>query len=231
MIDYNCLIGHWPFRKIRKQSLEELKLLYEKYEIEYGYISSLDSIFYHDPFEGDKELAEKLKKTENKMVISLNLSLPYIERDIKKANESFEYEGIRIYPSIHGFDLSGNSFDEFLHMVKENRKKLFISYRMGDIRLDHIIRQSLPDTKEIEEILKNRYENEIYVLNLKSFEVLEMKTSFTGGDKVYFDTSDVKHETFAIERFKNEGLKGKYVFGSFYPLYTFESTYMIYSRT
>jgi len=231
MIDYNCLIGNWPFRKVRDNSFKKLQVIHTKYEIEYGYVANTDSIFYNDPYEGDILLAKKLKNSNHKMVISMNLNLPYLYRDIKKSNETFDYEGIRIYPSIHKYDLKGSKFNEFLHMVKENNKKLFISYRMGDIRLDHIIEQQLPDIVDIKEIMTNKYDNEIYLLNLKSAEVLDLKENFIKSKNVFFDTSDVKHETFAMEKFNSEKLNKKYVFGSFFPLYTFESSYFIYTRT
>lgn len=229
MIDYNCMIGNWPFRKIRNKTLDELKRMHDKYKIESGYISSIDSVFYNDPYEGDLELFNKIKNTKYKMTLSMNLNLPYLYRDIKKANETFDYEGIRIYPSIHKYPIQGNKFNEFLHMVKENNKKLFISYRMGDIRLDHIIKQNLNSLEDIKRVFDNNYNNEIYFLNLKSYEILELKQYFINDSKIYFDISDMKHESFPLEKLDNENLNDKYVYGSFFPFYPFESTYLMYN--
>ena len=68
IIDINCLLGNWPFRKIRKNKFEDLKAVHKRNEIDYGYVSSLNSIFYNDPFEGDLELHEIIKDTSYKHI-------------------------------------------------------------------------------------------------------------------------------------------------------------------
>ncbi|MCK5812244.1 MAG: hypothetical protein KAG94_05060 [Clostridiales bacterium] len=231
MIDYNCMIGQWPFRYLRKNTVDDLKKVHEKHQIESGYVSNLSSVFYHDPFEGDKILFNSIKDSQYKMVISMNVALPNLYRDIKMANESFAYEGIRIYPSIHKYDLKSSKFDEFCHMVKEANKKLFISYRMGDVRLDYLINQQLPDILSIKSIINNPYDLELYVLNLKAQEITALRDELFKSSSVFFDSSDIKHETFAREYLKEKGIDEKVVFGSFFPLYTFESNYLIYTKT
>ncbi len=231
MIDYNCMIGQWPFRYLRKNTIDDLKRVHLKHEVESGYVTSLSSVFYNDPFEGDVKLFDEIKDSQYKMVISMNVSLPNLYRDIKKANDSFSYEGIRIYPSIHKYDLLGSKFNEFCHMVKEENKKLFISYRMGDIRLDYLFNQQLPDITTIKAIANNPYDLQLYILNLKSQEITSLQDEFIKSPNVYFDSSDIKHETFAREFLKKEKIDHKVVFGSFFPLYTFESNYLIYTKT
>ena len=69
-IDINCLVGHWPYRKLYKNTFEEVQKIHKANGISSGYVSSLDSIFYNDPFEGDEDLHEILKGTSYHHVLT-----------------------------------------------------------------------------------------------------------------------------------------------------------------
>ena len=60
-VDFNCYVGNWPFHRIRNNTLEDLKKLHKKVGIDYGYVSALEAIFYHDPYEADALLAKEIE--------------------------------------------------------------------------------------------------------------------------------------------------------------------------
>ena len=61
IIDINCLLGNWPFRKIRKNKFEDLKAVHKRNEIDYGYVSSLNSIFIMTPLKETLSFMRLLK--------------------------------------------------------------------------------------------------------------------------------------------------------------------------
>lgn len=230
MIDVNCLVGNWPFYKLREKTFSDLRLKHEKHNILGGYVASLDSLFYRDPYEGDVILAKELKNTNYEQLICVNPNLPYFNREFKKANNSFDYAGIRVYPTIHKYDIKGSPFDELMHMTKENNKKLFISARVNDARMDYLLLQDLLDISSLASIINNKYNLEVCVLNLRFDEIRLLEKEFKKGISS-FDSSDIKHEPFAMDELKKMRLEEKCQFGSFFPLYSFESSYMIYTKT
>ena len=83
IVDVNCLVGHWPFRKLYKNSFADLMEIHRKNNIGYGFVSSLNSIFYNDPFEGEEDLHNIIKGTDYRHVLTINPMLPCFEKDIR----------------------------------------------------------------------------------------------------------------------------------------------------
>src|SRR5690242_3937862 len=104
-IDVNCLLGHWPFRKLYKNTLRDLQEVHAANGIQEGYVSSLNSIFYNDCFEGDEELHEMIKDSSYHHVQTINPVMPGFAEDKDEGVRRFSSKAIRIYPTFHGYSL------------------------------------------------------------------------------------------------------------------------------
>lgn len=80
-------------------------MIHTRNGISSGYITSLNSIFYNDPFEGEVELHEKIKTSLYKHIMTVNPMLPGIRVDMERAIKDFYIKGVRVYPGYHGYDL------------------------------------------------------------------------------------------------------------------------------
>jgi len=229
--DYNCYTGRWPFSKSRRAGFDELRRIHEKHGISTGYISSLDSILYNDPMEGDLELAGILDGTGYKMVPSLNPMLPNIERDFRVADESFEYQAVRIYPGIHGYDYDSPELEQLISIAGEKDKAVFIQTSFGDSRMDYLLKQRQTDLEKIPGLVERFPGIKFVLFNLRIFEITKFHGIFAGRDDIYFDMSELKHSMFALEELIAQGLGEKVVFGSFYPMFDFSGAYIHFNGT
>jgi predicted TIM-barrel fold metal-dependent hydrolase len=229
-IDVNCLLGNWPFRKIRKNSLNDLKNIHEINNMEYGYVSSLNSIFYNDPFEGDQELHEIIKDTQYRHVLTINPELPWFIDDIKEGIELFDIKGVRIYPGYHGYTLDSRSVQELCRVLTEKKLPLFISMRMEDERLNYLVHPRSIDKTELSEFLTAHPENVIVLLSIRYGEVMPIKDIINSRENIFIDTSGFKDLLFIIEKMTKEIDHCKILYGSNHPLYCMKSTILLVEK-
>lgn len=225
-IDYNCYVGSWPFIKRRKIDFAGLRTMHEKHRIETGYVSSLNAVFYNDPFEGDLELSAIIKNSGYRQAVSINPMLPNTLFDIHRADESFDYDAFRIYPTVHGYDFDSPRFIEFYHMAVQKQKPLLIHCSFGDFRLDYLFRQSPFDMKSLEGFLKNKLKTPVILCNIRLNDIESLSNYILSGEKIYVDMSEMRHSMYALNDLEEKGLAGKIVFGSFYPVFDFLAAYI-----
>lgn len=223
-VDVNCLIGHWPYRKLYKATFDDLLKIHKKNEISYGYISSLNSIFYNDPFEGEKELHETIKGTNYKHIQTINPLLPCFIDDIKRAKEQFNIKGVKIYPGIHGYKLDNKHVYSLCEVLYKMKLPLFINIRMEDERLNYLISPDIPSTKEISCFIENNKRINIVLLTIKSGELRAIKDILNFFKNVWFDTSGLKDDLFIIKKMIDIFGTNKIIYGSLYPLFCMKSS-------
>ena len=223
-IDVNCLLGHWPFRKIAKNTFEDLKKVHEANGISSGYVSSLSSIFYNDPFEGDEELHEIIKGTAYKHVLTVNPSLPCFEGDIKNGLQKFDIKAVRIYPGYHGYKLSDDSVASLCNILVEHNLPLFLTLRMEDEWLNYIVQPRPVDISEIRDFLEANPRLKTVLLNIRVGEIAGLKDCIKSRSNILFDTSGLKDQVFNVDNLVEEFTASKIVYGSLHPLYCLKST-------
>lgn len=174
-VDINCYIGNWPFRKLRRNTIEDLKRMHMKNNIEYGYVSSLNSIFYNDPFEGEEDLHEAIKDTPYKHIMTINPLLPEFKQDIDRGIREFDIKGIKIFPGYHGYSLQDESIERLCSILGDYGLPLFVVIRMEDERLNYIMKPEQPSADEICNFIKNHNKNTIIFLSMLYGEIMACK--------------------------------------------------------
>jgi len=224
IVDVNCLIGHWPFRKISSCTFEDLKNVHSKNGISYGYVSSLNSIFYNDPFEGDEELHEIIGHTNYRHVLTVNPMLPAFEDGIVRGMKNFSISGVRIYPGYHNYSLNCLEMKALCSVLRKLGLPLFLTLRAEDERLNYLITPRPVNIPEIQTFIENNPDLTILLLNIRFHEIMTLKSSILNSGRVFVDTSGLKDQLFNIE--KLTGIIGdeRILYGSLHPLYCLEST-------
>jgi len=216
--DINCFYGHWPFRFLRHQSLEELVRVHQKSGITGGAAGYLDSIFYNDPSEGDEQLFHELpERYIPTLCIDPKLSMAI--QDI----ERFSPRAVRVYPGMHGYRLTDGVFASVAEYLQQNGIPLLVNVRLYVSREAHFFLPPEPDIADELEFLR-RYPG--------------LKTAFLGHDRtelkqlaeglqqlkganVLFDTSFVRSAK--LEPIAEKLGAERLVFGSCHPLLCLES--------
>jgi hypothetical protein len=206
--------------------LDEIKEVHDKAGITGGFISSLDSVLYNDPMEGNLELAEIVTGTTYEIVPSINPLLPDIQRDFKMADNSFDYSTVRIYPSLHGYDYDCPEMTEFMDVAKEYRKSVIINHTFGDGRLDYLLKQKPADINKFRLLSEKNNGIRIVLCNIRLNEIVKIQDLLRNNDNIYFDMSELKHSMLAIKELEEIDLVKKIAFGSFYPMFDFSGAFM-----
>ncbi len=222
--DVNALLGHWPFRKIRKQSLKDLMQAHKDNHIQCGYASSMNSIFYNDPFEGDLELHEWIRGTNYKHVLTVNPTLPGWEKDIEEGCRTFNIQGVRIYPGYHDYALCSDEVLQLCDILKRYELPLFVTVRLEDERLEYIVKSKPVDLNDVQQFVRMEQDLDIVLLNLRFHEVMRMEKEMIELPRLYFDTSGLKDRVFVLEELLKSSPADKILYGSEYPLYAMKST-------
>jgi predicted TIM-barrel fold metal-dependent hydrolase len=225
--DVNALLGHWPFRKIRKNSLEDLRRVHRENGITGGYVASLNSIFYNDPFEGDEELHGLIGGTEYKHVLTVNPTLPGWQRDIEDGLRRFDIRGVRIYPTYHDYDLNGEPVAELCEALKRHGLPLFVTKRMEDERLDYLVKPKPLEVTALGKFLSGQPELDIIVLNIRFNEIVSLREEAKRLPRLYFDTCGLKDKVFVLEELLNIVPAKKIIYGSQHPLYCLKSSFCL----
>lgn len=225
-VDVNCLLGHWPFRKIYKDRFEDLKKVHSDNGITSGYVSSLNSIFYNDPYEGDRELHEIIKCTQYRHVMTVNPTLPCFSEDIEKGIHEFNIKGVRIYPGYHQYGLDCDNLKQLCSVLNKFNLPLFLTLRMEDDRANYLFHPQPLDMQDVLNFIISQSNIRILLLNIRFAEILRIKDSINSLPNVYIDTSGLKDLVFNIEKLLVEVNESKVMYGSLHPLYCLKSTFL-----
>ena len=223
-VDANCMIGHWPFRKISSTAFENLKEVHSKNGISYGYVSSLSSIFYNDPFEGDEELHEIIGNTNYRHVLTVNPMLPAFENDIAKGLKNFKISGVRVYPGYHNYSLDCPEMKALCSVLRKLGLPLFLTLRAEDERLNYLITPRPVNIPEIQAFIEDHPDLTVLLLNIRFHEIIAIKDAILHSGHAFVDTSGLKDQLFNIEKLTASIGDSRIIYGSLHPLYCLEST-------
>lgn len=224
MIDFNCYVGNWPFHKLGRKSFEDLKELHRKNNIKSGYVSSVEAIFYNDFYEAEKELHGMIDGSGYKHVITVNPTMPSCALTIKKCIEEFDVGGIRIIPAYHGYNINSEILNPVMEIAREHKLPVFVTARMMDERLAHIVHPQIQNKEDVEEFLRKNPENIIVLCHFKTGE-LKAISELLRNFNVFCDTSGIRDSLIGDCEMKK--ILKKSVFGSAFPLCLVASAVMI----
>lgn len=225
-IDVNCFLGHWPFRKIRKDSFADLQAVHRKNGIGGGYVSSLDSIFYNDPFEGDMELHEIIRDSDYRQILSINPVLPCWKDDIRRGRKQIDIRGVRVYPGYHPYDINDKLMDELCDVLGKSGIPLVLTVRLEDARMCSLMQEKAPSTDEISRFLRRHPDNTILLTGMFLDEIRKIQQDILAADRVFVDTSGLKDYLSPVEKLLEVMPDDRVAYGSQHPLYCLKSTFM-----
>jgi predicted TIM-barrel fold metal-dependent hydrolase len=222
--DINCFVGSWPFRKLGKSTFKDLKEVHINNGITTGLVSSLNSIFYNDPFEGDEELHEIIKDSEYHHILTINPALPECLEDIKRGMSLFNSKGIKLFPGYHGYTLNDTCVKILCDELAVLKLPVYIVMRMEDERLNYLMTPRILGMDELSFFVNQHKDLNIILLNMRLSEILECTNLIHSNSNVFFDTSGLKDSLFTIEQLVSTFGDKQILYGSLFPMYCLKST-------
>ena len=225
--DYNAFVGTWPFYKTRFGSFSDLRLLHRENGIEGGLVSSIQAIFYNDPWEAEEELAKTLHNDPNyRHVFTINPQLPAWKEDISRAVSMFGIYGVRIVPGYHRYEMDDPCLDELCTVLKKYQLPLFITMHLIDERAAYLM---LPHQVEIDKLSGFIRKSGIrtMICNARVHELHALWPLVEEGYDIWFDMSGLKDQIFVMEDLFQKGMCTRLKYGSQMPILCLQSSKLL----
>ena len=216
LIDHNAFIGEWPFYKLPRCTFSDLREIHNSLGISGGYVSSIKSIFYNDPYESEAELSETLSGTQYKHVVTANPAMAECPLTLARCISDFDVRGIRIHTGYHGYNINSPVLVPVLDVCKKHGLVLFVTARMHDERLTHMIHPELIDTEDLKKFLSDNRDIKILLCNFKIDEINSIREELFTFDNVLTDVACFRGCLYGDSP---RELYKKAVFGTDFPLY------------
>lgn len=225
IIDINAFCGHWPFRKIYTESMDKIVESAKKNNIDSMIISSLNSIFYQDPYEGDEEIAAEIPKGSYQ-ALTINPAQEFFEDDIKLGMENMNIKAVRIHPEYHNYSLTDNCVSRLFDVLYEYNLPLMITGMMEDPRMMHFKAQNVIHAHDIGSMISRNKKIPVIITHYLSGNWGSLKGVVEEFGNLNFDTSGIKfgHLDIIESTLNSTGIPAtNLLYGSHYPLNCRES--------
>jgi predicted TIM-barrel fold metal-dependent hydrolase len=149
ILDANCAIGHWPFRRLWTTTADGLLRMLDEAGIERAVVAHTHGVFYRSPHESNAELHAAIQPHRDRLVPFACLTPDYTgwRDDLKQCVEEWGMAGLRLYPTYHAYDLAGDLAAELLSEAERWRLPVSIPCHFEDARQRHPL-DSVPDVME-----------------------------------------------------------------------------------
>lgn len=225
-MDFNCFAGNWPFYKVRYNTVEKLSQLHRRIGIEGGYLSSLEAIFYQDPYEAELSLAKELKGTQYRHAMIVNPTLPGWKDDLHRALRDLDIKAVRLMPGYHNYLLTDPVIEEVSKELRACGLPLLLTLRVVDDRSAYGIRpRPIPDG-EVVAFLEKNPEIPTLLANIRIAQLKNYEQLFAARKNLFIDTSGFMAGLFPVEDALPQ-VNGQLVFGTNAPLTEMQSIYHI----
>lgn len=146
IIDVSAGIGRWPFRRLRHADAGSLSALFQKKDVDRAIVYPVAAILAKDCMEGNHEVAEAVFEDP---IASDRVSSPFVpfavvnpafpgwERDFETCIGGMGFEGLRLFPTYHGYGLGDAAFREIVAAAVEKEIPVVLSVRVEDERQHH----------------------------------------------------------------------------------------------
>ncbi|MBO3809393.1 MAG: amidohydrolase family protein [Candidatus Brockarchaeota archaeon] len=216
IIDFNTYLGQWAFRRLCVRTASEALRQMDKNGIDIAVVSSLNSVLYIDPHDGNLELLQEVEQYGERFVplAVLNPKYPGWENDLEECADH-GFRGLRLYPQYHNYLLPD---EECLRLVKKASEKnlaVSIPVRLRDGRGRHWM-DSARDIglDELKQLAEKCPEAKIVVLEARGI----VDSPLINYPNVYFEVSRMNAAFGEIDRLIEQVGDSRVVFGSGFPL-------------
>lgn len=218
IVDVNCYCGHWPFRRIKNETLEGLLKSSEKTGIDKMIVSSLNSIFYEDCYEGDAQIYEAASG-KFFQALTVNPAFPTFADDIRRGIEAFSIKAVRIFPGYHNYELDDPCVKELFEILAKYKLPLLLTYQMEDRRTIHMCMPKQLENDKLLHMLQFNEKIPVVITNMHVGQWIPFSKYCEQYGNVYFDTSGIRYGqtdiiTKALEIIPDNNI----LYGSNFPL-------------
>lgn len=224
LIDTNVSLGLWPFRHLPSMLPDVLAAKLRSQGVTQAWAGSFEALLHKDVSAVNAHLAAECRRHDGLFVPigALNPKLPDWQEDLRRCAEVHQMPGIRLHPNYHGYTLSDEVFRRVLQAAEARNLLVQIAVIMEEERTIHRLLNVPPtDTASLAAVVKTFPKVRLQLLN--AFRTLRPpQTEILANSGVSFEIAMLEGVA-GIERLLEQFPLPKLCFGSYAPLFYFES--------
>ncbi len=137
MFDVNTAIGHWPFRRLERNTPETLKNYLKQFGVTRAAVAHNHAACYLNVQDANLELAAALEGAGEGFflgVATLNPTYAAWEKDLRCCVEKLAFRALRLLPEYHRYRLSDSAAAEIIQAAGEMRLPVVIPNELVNYR-------------------------------------------------------------------------------------------------
>ena len=218
LFDACCFTGKWPFRKLGRPEISQMLEDHGRNGVTGGIVSSLESVFYNDPNEGDEDVAWRLP-AGYLFAATHNPMLPYAAKEISE--NAYNAAAVRLFPCYHMYKPDDPRVAECCRAAASAGLVVYVIARMDDMRFDYILHQQVTDIASIAVLARTVPEARFVVsYGLELYNKIHL---FADLPNVYIDGAYMPDLVFGYRDVAPGIPPGRLLFGTHHPLQLMES--------
>ncbi|NLZ60281.1 MAG: amidohydrolase family protein [Lentisphaerae bacterium] len=166
MFDVNTAIGHWPFRKLLRNSAAELYGHLRSFGIKKAAVWHNHAVFYMNAQAGNLELAKETERYNDffMKVATLNPAYAAACKDLQYCVRQLGFSALRLLPKYHGYSLQDSCLNELLCTAQSLNIPVFLPFEIVNFRQKHWMEPDQPlESQSIIELCR-RYPGVNFIL-------------------------------------------------------------------
>jgi uncharacterized protein len=226
IVDTNVYVGRWPWRRLPLDDAAALVAKLKSHGVTQAWACSFEGLFQRDLRGVNERLADACRSMGEGLLVcvgSINPTLPDWEEDVRRCQEVFEMQVIRLHPNYHGYKLDAEPAGRVLSAAAERGLVVQMAVSMEDERTQNrVFRVPHVDCGPLAKLVAERPSLKLIVLN--AFRALSIKDAekLAAAGNVSFDIAMLEGVGGVGRLVLQIGLE-HVVFGSLAPLFYFES--------
>jgi uncharacterized protein len=226
LVDTNITLSHWPERRVPLDETRALVARLKSHGVTEAWAASLDALLHKDMASANARLAADCRNEGRGLLVpfgSVNPTLPAWEEDLCRCAEQHRMPGLRLYPNYHRYTLSDPKFAKVLDLAGERKLVVQLALSLEDERTQHPLMQ-VPhvDVTPLPGLLQSRPASRVVLLNWWRTVKSDQLARLAASGQVFFDIATVEGVGGVANLLKLVPAE-RVVFGSFAPLFYFES--------
>ncbi|MDL2228803.1 amidohydrolase [Treponema sp. OttesenSCG-928-L16] len=219
-VDTACFYGRWPFRAWGDTDVSDMLEKASGNNVNSLMISSVQSIFYQDSFEGEMELHSALAGYKNVYhIATVNPMMPGWEADLEKEVREYGIRAVKVFPGYHKYSLFAPEMERLCQVLEGYDLPLILCLRVEDERVAYMVLQQTVPIDAVGLFMCSHRNLKLVLSNISFGEVMSSKPNIISRDKIWIDTAGFKFISFPLEKLLVHFSEDQFLFGSQFPLY------------
>jgi uncharacterized protein len=225
MIDANCMIGCYPFRRLPYDNVDALLAKMDNLGVESAAVSRMEAVFYKDVHVANEELFQIAAAHRDRFwpTAVINPVFPGWEDDFARCQD-LGMVGVRLHPNYHGYSPAASEAVALVERAIEAKLPLVISVGVEDARHQHPL-FNVPNVPTIElAMLINYLPQATYlIVGAVHRECLAIESALARPENVHYELSRVQGPVRDVDLLHQRVGASRLLYGSNLPIHVPEA--------